>query len=74
MERQSDVQMLTLKEAALELGVSLTKLREFRELDDDRRLKTISWGNEQRVPRWYLKEWQRAQLQLTETITSNLLR
>jgi excisionase family DNA binding protein len=66
----SDVYMLTLKEAAAELGVSLTKLRN---AIGDGELKTIQWGNEQRIPRWYLREWQSKQLDKIQDMVEHLL-
>lgn len=51
----SDLTMLTLTEAAKELGVWVKMLRDEAACG---RLKTIRWGNELRIPRWALREWQ----------------
>ena len=53
-ESLSVVRMLTIKEAAELMGVSQTLLR--RKLADE---DTIAWGNERRLPYWYLLELQK---------------
>ncbi len=56
---QSNLKMLLPKEAAAELGVSVTMLRELVITGE---LRFIPWGNERRIPRWELRRWQEEKL------------
>ena len=67
----SELQMLTPEEAATELGVSVTKFRKVLDTPDGPR--TILWGNERRVPRWHLRQWQEQLVNRVPNSISNLL-
>jgi excisionase family DNA binding protein len=52
--------LLTIVEAAAELGVGEKNLRD--EIAAGTGPRTRPWGNEQRIPRWELRAWQERQL------------
>lgn len=60
----SDLRMLVPREAAQELGVSMTMLREIVASGE---LRFMPWGNERRIPRWELRRWQEQQLEKHST-------
>lgn len=64
-----DLKMMTLREAAAALDVSVTKLRAYVAAGN---LKVMHWGNQVRVPRWYLMEWQKQQLDKSTELVNNL--
>ena len=53
--RPSDLRLMTIAEAAAEMGVGVTKLRELIQEGD---VATMPWGNERRIPVWELRRWQ----------------
>lgn len=67
----TELAMLTFKEAAREMGVSETRLREIT--DTPQGPRSIPWGNERRIPRWHIREWQEEQLNRVPNAVSNLL-
>jgi hypothetical protein len=67
----TDLAMLTFKEAAREMGVSETKLRQI--VDTPGGPKSIPWGNERRIPRWHLREWQAEKLGFNDSTITKLL-
>ena len=61
LRQQSELYELTVEEASVEMGVDV------RNLIRKQLIKGIPNGNEFRIPRWVVKEWQRSQLQLKQT-------
>lgn len=61
MEQQETVEdrLLTIAQAAKIMEVAEKNLR--AEIAAGRFL-TVPWGKQQRIPRWYLKEWQKKRL------------
>ena len=54
--------MLSINKASEILGVSHKILRDKIAAGE---IKTVNWGSEVRIPRWYLIKWQQEQLELS---------
>lgn len=63
-----DEAMLTVRQAAMLMNVSSAYLRQ---LFDSGEMQVVTWGKtkEPRVPRWYIRDWQKKRLaQMDESI------
>lgn len=58
--RSSDLRLMTVAEAAAEMGVGTTKLRM---LIQEGEITTMPWGNEHRIPVWELRRWQESMME-----------
>lgn len=61
MENQES--LLSIAKAAKLMGVSPKILKEKVSRGE---IKTVSWGTEVRIPRWYISKWQAEQLTQAE--------